>query len=674
MTSRLLWFLPRHLRSAPRDDQRRALLVVGGSLLTATFGLLIAVLQLLWGLPLAATASASGAALGAALPFLVRLTGRWRMAAAILTGAVWIPALAVAVLTNGAMAAAVYYLVLGAAIAALTVGPRVGLALGVANAVIVGAIFSLRVAHVGPLVAVDPEIAQDSAMRGAFLFNLALAALIAAYELLRTAAIRDSEANERRYHALADHGPDLIAEIDPQGRVVPAGAGSDGFAAALAGVRLGDARSEGIHVDDRPMVTEAFRLLERQPSARIGPLRWLREGGATEWIEASLTRYHAATESRTLVVARDVSERIALESQLRQSHKMQAVGQLASGLSHDFNNLLMVISGYSELLAIRAAADPAVRETTSEIRKATQQGATLTRRLLGLATTNPDASAPQVLDVSDAVRECDKLLRVLLGEGIALTMQTTAEQLPVRADAGELEQVLVNLAANARDALGPSGLVRITTRRTGERAAIEVWDSGPGIPAAVAERIFEPFFTTKAPGAGSGLGLYVVYSVVKRLGGEVVVDSAPGQGARFTIFLPLVAATAAPGQDAAKDVVAGGTERILVVEDRSELRFLLRRWLETAGYDVTVAADGVEGLALQATARVDLVVSDIVMPRMGGPQLVAELRRTRPDLRALFVSGGPPGPGELAPGDRVLRKPFAVRDLHRAVREALAAS
>ncbi|MFN8583194.1 MAG: ATP-binding protein, partial [Gemmatimonadaceae bacterium] len=585
MRARLEWFLPPSAKLAPRDEQRRALLVIGGSLLCALLAAFVALLQAFWGIAPAAAASATAALLAMALPFWVRRTGRWKTAARILTAAIWIPAFTVSLLTVGVLSAALYYLALAAAAAALTLGHRAGLTIGAINAVVVVAIYAAWLAGVPPLWTVDPNVARQSAIRGAFVLNLGLAALVAAYELLRAAMLRESVANEQRFRALADQGPDLIAELDPTGAVVAGNSGGQAFASAIAPCVRGELPDSGIHADDRSAVLEAFQSLFGRASASVGPLRWSSRDGHTAWIEASLTRYEAASERRTLVVARDVSPRVALETQLRQSQKMQAVGQLASGLAHDFNNLLMVIAGYSELVADRAKGDQQSLEATSEIRRATAQGASLTRRLLGLA--RPTKGTTGVLDASAVVRECGKLLGVLLGEGIALRIDVTPTPLPVRVDAGELEQVLVNLAANAKDAMGDKGTVHVTTSRRDGHAAIVIHDTGPGIPPENLDRIFEPFFTTRAPGKGTGLGLYIVYSVVTRLGGHVEVDSTVGRGTTFTVTLPL--AEGSPGDVPTRATPAGGSEHLLVVEDRPELRGLLRQWLEKAGYHVHLA-------------------------------------------------------------------------------------
>ncbi len=669
MYQQLLWFLPPSVRPSRRDDIRRALLVVVGALLTVVGGAGIAAMQLLWGVPLAALASLVATAVAGALPFWIRHTGRWRVAAVILIAAVWVPACAVAILTGGAMSSSLYYVVFGAAMASLALGPRAGIALAALNAAIVGGIYLAHSRGMAPVLVVDAQVALESTMRGAFVFNMALAALVTGYEVLRAAAVREGEANERRFRVLVDQGPDLIAELNAAHGVVAANAGGAAFARSLADTLSGSACDGGIAVGDRDDVRRAFLRLDTRSPVHAGPLRWTDPAlGRERWIEAALTRYHAGGDVRTLVVARDVSDRLAMEAQLRHSQKMQAVGELASGISHDVNNLLMVISGYSELLALQVPDHPALHRATAEIRRATGQGAALTRRLLGLASGSPGAS--RVLDLNAVVRDCQGLLHTLVGEGIALSVQAGTDVLAVRADPGELEQVLVNLVANARDALPPGGRVDVRVSHAGGEAVLDVRDNGPGMEPAVLERIFEPFFTTKPAGAGTGLGLFVVYSVVQRHGGRVHVASTPGVGTRVTIHFPVspdayTPPTPTPGS------TPRGNERVLVVEDRPEIRSLIAQALESAGYQVVAAADGVEALDAGRSARVDLVVSDIVMPRMGGPALVAALRQLHPGLRALYISGGPPPTGEVAPTDRVLRKPFEVQELGRVVRDVL---
>jgi signal transduction histidine kinase len=665
MQEHLLRFLPPAVRPSERDELLRAQLTLAGCWIGGAIGFAIAAMQMAWGIWESALAAALFGGASWLLPFWVRRSGRWRGAAVVLTALIWSASFAVAALTGGTMAPALYYLVFAAAVATVTLGVRAGAALSVVNTLVIGALYGLRVAGVESLRVVPPEIGLHSTMRGALVFNLALAALVAAYEWLRAAALRDAAQSERRYSALADYGPDLIAELDAAGRVAHISGG--GAMNALFG---GRSALESVHRDDRAALIAAARLLETQASVRTAPLRWLGSGAETRWFEASLTRFRARDEWRVLVVGRDVTARVNLEAQLRQSQKMQAVGQLASGLAHDFNNVLMVISGYAEMLAGRQKSEPEASAAIEEIQRASDRGAALTRRLLALS--RPSALKRVALDLHGIVRDNEKMLRVLLGETVTLMLEVAPGEALVRADAGEIEQILVNLVANARDALPAGGTVRIASFPRAGRASLVVHDNGAGIEPALRDRIFEPFCTTKTPGQGAGLGLYVVYSIVSGLGGEIDLQSDSGAGTRVTVSFPLAATDARTNAPAARGERARASgERVLVVEERAELRELLRGALAEFGYQVVIAADGVEALALDVRDRIDLVVSDVVMPRMGGLALLAALRDTRPDLRALFLSDDSVEAARPDPRDRVLRKPFLIRDFQRTVRDLL---
>jgi PAS domain S-box-containing protein len=669
MREYLARFLPPSALPAERADQHRAYLTLAGAWIAAALGFAISAMQAAWGVRDSAIASGLLAAGCLALPFWVRRTGRWRVAAALLTAMIWCAALAVSLLTGGTLVPALYYLVYAAAVGTITLGPRLGVGLGLANAAVIATLYGRHLAGVPPPHAVDPEVGLASAMRGALVINAALAALVTAYEWLRAAALRESQESERRYRALADYGPDLIAEIDAGGRVANLSAGGGSLATLLGGGNALDA----IHEDDRGILLEAVRQLSHQSSVRVGPIRGRLADGGLRWFEAALTRFRVRSEARILVVAREVTERVQLESQLRQSQKMQAVGQLASGLAHDFNNVLMVVSGYAETLAGRLKSDPDASAALEEIQRASDQGAALTRRLLALSRPSALNRAP--VDLNGLVRANEKMLRVMLGESVTLLLEIAAGDALVNADGGELEQVLVNLVANARDALPGGGTVRIATFARGARVALVVHDNGAGIAPALRERIFEPFFTTKPAGHGTGLGLYVVYSIVSGLGGEIELQTDVGAGTRVTVMLPQVAPDERATQVATRrDRARGGSECVLVVEDRPELRELLRSALADAGYRMVVAADGLEALALDVRDRVDVVVTDVVMPRMGGVALVAALREKRPELRALYVSGHPTDVVRPRAHDRVLRKPFLIQDLQRTLRDVLDAT
>jgi PAS domain S-box-containing protein len=659
MQGLLAWFVHPAIRD--RDDLRRARLVIAACGIASAIALLIAAMQAAWGIWQSAALCAATALGAALLPFGVKRTGRWRAVAAVLCGLIWLAACAIALLTLGAMVAALYYMIFASALAAAALGLRSAIGFAVATLAVVVACYAGHALGLAAPIAIEPEVGLRSAVRGAAVFILAMAALVAAYEALRNAALQDIAESERRYRALADYGPDVIAELDFEGRIL------------YGSAQVGDADKvdalRAVHRDDRPALAAAVRQLEVQPSVRVGPLRWMTTPARVTWFEAALTRFRAERQDRILVVARDVTQRIELEQQFRQSQKMQAVGQLASGLAHDFNNLLMIVSGNAESLSSRANADASLRTALDEILRVTEQGAALTRQLVSLA--RPVQGARGRIDMNATVRDNERMLRVLIGESCNLLLELSPAEVPIRANGEELAQVLVNLAANARDAMRPGGTLRIATVARAGRATLVVHDNGSGIDPSTREHMFEPFFTTKPPGRGAGLGLYVVYSVVTSLGGEVHVTSELGAGTRITLEFPLAAAPAGIAAVAAPRPASGRGERILVVEDRPEVRALVSTTLIDAGYAVTLAADGLEALALESSGPVDLVVSDVVMPRMGGIELVRVLREKRPSLRAVFLSGHPGELGTLPARAELLRKPFRAAELLAAVRDQL---
>jgi PAS domain S-box-containing protein len=389
-------------------------------------------------------------------------------------------------------------------------------------------------------------------------------------------------------------------------------------------------------------------------------------------------------------VVTDLSERKRLEEQLRHSQKMEAVGRLAGGIAHDFNNLLTAINGYSELLLQRlAGGDPALRGDVEEIRRAGERAANLTRQLL--AFSRRQELQPRVLDLNQLVRESQGILVAAAGPSVRFELELEPALWRVRADPSGLEQVLLNLLINARDAMPAGGVVRMRTanRRLEESARrgvgastdfvlLEVSDSGHGMSAETRERVFEPFFTTKGPGKGTGLGLATVYGIVQQSEGHIEVDSAPGKGASFRVFLPRIAQQAAEPRPG-RAVAAGpaGAETVLLVEDEDTVRSLAREVLVRRGYRVIEARDGVEALELleDGAAGVALVVSDLIMPRMGGVELGRRLRERRPVLPVLLMSGYADGAGVQAlreeVGRQFLKKPFTPEALASAVRQAL---
>ena len=371
------------------------------------------------------------------------------------------------------------------------------------------------------------------------------------------------------------------------------------------------------------------------------------------------------------------------EAQLRQSQKLEAVGTLAGGVAHDFNNLLTVISGYTQLAVMRTGKDSPAAEDLRQVVAAADHAGVLTQQLL--AFSRKQVMQPRVLDLGDAVAGVEGMLRRLIGAHITLVVDHDGQPMRVKADPGQLEQVLMNLAVNARDAMhdGGGGTLTISLGNgalpNGAPAVtLVVRDTGTGMPAAVRDRIFEPFFTTKAPGKGTGLGLATVYGIVAQSGGVIAVDSEPGIGTAFTIALPAVGDAAPAESTLARDTSAPprGTETVLLVEDTDAVRALAARALESCGYTVLAARSGVEALDLarQHGGAVDLLLTDVVMPGISGPQLAERLAAERPNLCVMYMSGYADDAilqFELDPGTAFLRKPFTPSILARAVREAV---
>jgi PAS domain S-box-containing protein len=388
-----------------------------------------------------------------------------------------------------------------------------------------------------------------------------------------------------------------------------------------------------------------------------------------------------------IVVNQDVTDRRAAEEalrrseeQLRQAQKMEAVGQLAGGIAHDFNNLLTGVLTYCDLILQEVREGDPIRSDVEQIRHAGLRAAGLTRQLL--AFSRRQVLQPRVLSLNATVGELDGMLRRLIGADVQLETELAPELWPVRADPGQLEQVLVNLVVNARDAMPRGGTITLTTANrqdaAGAFATIAVTDTGHGMDSATQARIFEPFFTTKEPGKGTGLGLAMVYGIVEQSGGRIEVESAPGRGAAFTVRLPRYEGAGdalLPRTD--RRFPPGGGETVLLVEDETAVRSSTRRLLERHGYAVLEARHGADALRLvEETAReVDLVLTDLVMPEMGGRELVERLRGRRPGLKVLVMSGytektiAPDG--VLPPRTGFVEKPFPVESLLARVRELL---
>jgi nitrogen-specific signal transduction histidine kinase/CheY-like chemotaxis protein len=385
-----------------------------------------------------------------------------------------------------------------------------------------------------------------------------------------------------------------------------------------------------------------------------------------------------------LAITEDVTDRRDLEERLRQAEKLEVVGRLAGGIAHDFNNLLGVVLGYCELLARRLEDDPRSQKQLQAIRRAGERAADLTRELL--AYGRKQVLFPQVLDLGLVVEEARRMLDRLLGERITLHTLVEPGVGAMLADRGQIQQVLVNLALNARDGMPQGGTISIDCRNEPDPAGtslgyvtLRVRDEGQGLDAAARERVFEPFFGPEGgPGKVAGLGLASAYGIVTQSGGEIRVESEPGRGSVFVVRFPRVASVAKAGAEQSPAAEGASGHTILLVDDEDLVREMTRAVLDEEGYDVLVAASGEEALRVSEgfSGTIDLVIADVVMPGLSGPETIARVRASRPGARVIFVSGytadalGDRNP--LGPGTRFLQKPFKPHDLTDAVRTALA--
>ena len=445
--------------------------------------------------------------------------------------------------------------------------------------------------------------------------------------------------------------------------------------------------------EDKPIVADAVRRFNAG-RALPGDLAIRLRHRPEEPVALTFANAKGLGEASVLLSLKDNSEESKLKRQITQATKMQAVGQLAGGVAHDFNNILTAIIGHCDLMLMRHTPGDIDYDDIQQIKHNSNRAASLTRQLL--AFSRQQTLRPQILQLPDVISEVSNLLRRLLGETIKLQVKHGRNLGAVRADPGQLEQVIVNLAVNARDAMPDGGTLTVQTypvsaadvRRMrseimpiDDYTALKVSDTGTGIPEENLGKIFEPFFTTKEVGKGTGLGLSTVYGIVKQTDGFIFADSEMGQGTSFTIYLPVHDATAAPEPVAPKPVETNtetwGTGLILLVEDEAMVRAVAERALSRQGYTVLTANNGEEALELLENGEVpDLLISDVVMPMMDGPTLVRAARERFPDLKILFMSGY--AEEQLRNSidiDRVsfLPKPFSVQQLGRAARDVLTA-
>ena len=496
-----------------------------------------------------------------------------------------------------------------------------------------------------------------------------------------------------RYRALMEQANDAILILDLSGAILEANRESERLFGLPRARIVGRNYDDFVVPEERADSASRRGLVGSEGTIRVPNRHMERSGGTVVTVDVSGSLVRLGDESRVLAILRDVSERQRLEAQLLQSQKMESVGRLAGGVAHDFNNLLGVITGYGDLLLHEIGPGHPSHRRVVEIRKAADRAASLTRQLL--AFSRKQVLQLRVLDLNAVVAGIEPMLRRLIGEHIELITALDNGVGRVKADLGQMEQVIANLAVNARDAMPGGGKLLIETgnveldavyaatradARPGPHVMLAVSDTGHGMDAEVLGHMFEPFYTTKAPGLGTGLGLATVYGIVRQLGGQVMVYSEVERGTSFKIYLPRLEAAADQLQvAAAAGPPPGGTETVLLVEDEPALRVLVEEILTKGGYHVLQNEKPEAALALAAShgGAIDLVLTDVIMPNMSGRQMADALRLGRPGIRVLFMSGYTDDAishhGILEPGTHFLEKPFTADGLLRKIREVLEA-
>jgi PAS domain S-box-containing protein len=499
---------------------------------------------------------------------------------------------------------------------------------------------------------------------------------------------------EELFRLISENAADMIALVDAGGRRIYNSPSYGKILGYTVEELQGTPPKDQIHPDDFAMVEEAAREAFRGEIGRRIEYRMRHKDGTWRVLEstASPVRTGDGPVEKLVVVNRDITARKRLEEQFRQAQKMEAVGQLSGGIAHDFNNLLGVIIGYGEILQEGLPPANRLRRSADEILAAGRRAAALTRQLL--AFSRQQVLDPKVLDLNVVVLNMENMLRRLIGENIELSSALDADLGTIKADQGQLEQVVMNLAVNARDAMPDGGKLLIETANTemdetfvrrypypvlpGRYVRLTVSDTGCGMDAQTRARIFEPFFTTKAKGQGTGLGLSMVYGVVKQSGGYIDVYSELGIGTTFKIYLPRVDERVAP-LDSQRDLATTlrGTETVLLVEDEAALRVLTRNLLEMCGYTVLDAKNGAEALDVSQhhTAPIHILLTDVIMPGITGRVLADQLVQLRPNIKVVYMSGytgqAVGAHGVLDPGSIFLQKPFTRDALARKLRDAL---
>lgn len=503
-------------------------------------------------------------------------------------------------------------------------------------------------------------------------------------------ALRDSE---RRFRSLIENASDAIAIIDGEGRFTFA---SDSYGTVLgfeSSELVGRPVFDVVHEEDLAAVARAFEQIATEAGGTIQvTLRCRHKDGGWRLLEARARNLlHDPAIGGIVSASRDITQQHALEAELVQAQKMEAMGQLAGGVAHEFNNLLTVITSNVDLIVSAIPSQLQIHENLTEIRRAAGQAAGLTRQLLNF--THRRSEDPQIVNLNEVLTDSQGLLQRVIGEQAELRVKTSDRATLVKVDRAQLEQVLMNLVFNARDALQGGGVVEVSSEREkigesgpgrsgavppGDYSVLVVRDTGTGMTPETRARAFDPFYTTKEIGKGTGLGLAMVYTIVKQAGGCIDLQTMRGSGTTFRVYLPRVMSPMPTPMDGTRAIRPKmGVETVLLVEDEDMVRKVVRRTLVGQGYEVMEASNGTEALALalEDPARISLVLTDVMMPSMGGPELARRLWAKFPDLKIIFLSGYAPdtmsAESAVPKGAVLIEKPFAIEKLATTVREVL---
>jgi PAS domain S-box-containing protein len=493
--------------------------------------------------------------------------------------------------------------------------------------------------------------------------------------------------------SITENSPDAIITTDGRGRITFFSRGAEAMFGSRAEEMIGTA-VDSLYPGGLDEARGVKRRLDQEGLLRNYESAILARDGRTVEISASISvlRDAAGAAVGTLGLLKDITERRQLEEQLRQSQKMDAIGRLAGGIAHDFNNLLTVIAGRAQLILSRLRPEEPIHRDATLVRTTADRAAALTQQLL--AFSRKQVLQPQVLDLNAVVTAMEPMLGRLIGEDIDLAVVPAADLGRVKADPGQIEQVIVNLVVNSRDAMPEGGRLTVETANVeldeayasrhvsvpaGAYVMLAVSDTGEGMDEPTRSRVFEPFFTTKGPGKGTGLGLATVYGIVKQSGGDIRLYSEVGAGTTFEIYLPRVAETAEPADRGAAPALPmpRGDETVLLVEDEPDVRDLAREVLESCGYTVLQACDAQDAvfMAERHGRPIHLLLTDVIMPRQSGRALVERLRPVLPEMRVLYMSGYTNEAivrhGVLDPDTLFIQKPFTPAGLGHKVRAAL---